>query len=51
MALSEIILILILMVIFVKPEELPGVFEKVGHMYRQLKKTYSIVEDWISGQG
>jgi len=40
---TEIIIILVVILVVVKPEDLPKLFKKIGQLYRELKKTCSDV--------
>ena len=40
---TEIIIILVVILVVVKPEDLPKFFKKIGKFYRELKKTCSDV--------
>lgn len=40
---TEIIIILVVILVAIKPEELPGFFRKIGKLYHELKKTCSDV--------
>lgn len=37
---SEILMVLFLIIVFVKPEDLPKLMRKAGHIYGQFKQIY-----------
>ncbi len=41
LSLGEILLIAVVLFVFIKPEELPGLFRKIGHVLGELNKIKS----------
>ena len=44
---GEILLVLFLIIVFIKPEDLPGLIRKLGHFYGQVMRIYYTVLDEI----
>ena len=44
---SEIVIILIIIILFVKPDDIPNFVKKVGKVFGQLKRSYDILIDTV----
>ncbi len=49
--LSEIFLVFLVLILFVKPEDLPGMIRKIGEFYAQIQRMYYAVLDELDQFG
>lgn len=49
--LSEIFVVFVVLILFVKPEDLPGMIRKLGELYAQIQRMYYAVLDELDQFG
>jgi Sec-independent protein translocase protein TatA len=51
LSVGEILLLIVVMVVFIKPEDLPAIVRQLGRMYGQLMQIYRTFMDEINSFG